>query len=84
MTFKQFKQWCNGRACDGCWGSHDALYCINLIENMKKIPWWKRKRVWKKIEHSVIYAVVNPINKKIQDALGAKMEGGNEDGSAQV
>jgi hypothetical protein len=42
---------------------------------MGKIPWWKRKRVWKMIEHKVLYAVVNPINKKIQATFGAKMDG---------
>ena len=39
MTFKQFKRWCNDRACDGCWGYNDALYCIELVQNMMKIPW---------------------------------------------
>lgn len=80
MTFKQFRKWCNDRACDGCWGSHDALYCTNLIDTMMKIPWWKRKRVWKQIEHRVIYAVVTPINQKIKEVMAAKMDGGNEDG----
>ena len=79
MKFKQFKQWCNERACDGRWGSHDALYCMNLIENMMKIPWWRRNKTWKKIETRVLYAVVNPINQKIQEVMGAKMDG---DGNA--
>lgn len=79
MTFKQFKRWCNDRACDGCWGYNDALYCIELVQNMMKIPWWKRKKVWKKIEPQVLYAVVTPINQKIQE-LAAKMDGdGNEE-----
>ena len=74
MTFKQFKQWCNERACDGCWGSHDALYCINLVQKMMEIPWWKRNKTWKKIEPKVLYAVVTPINKKIQEVMGARMD----------
>ena len=41
---------------------------------MKKIPWWKRRRTWKKIEPQVIYAVVTPINQKIQE-LAVKMDG---------
>lgn len=80
MTFKQFKQWCNKRACDGCWGSHDALYCMNLIQNMMKSPWYRRNKIWKTIETQVLYAVVSQINQKIQEAMGAKMNGGNEDG----
>ena len=75
MTLKQFKAWCNERSCDGCWGSHDVLYCINLIQNMMKIPWWKRNKVWKKIEPQVLYSVVNPINQKIKEVMGAKMDG---------
>lgn len=67
MTFKQFKQWCNDRACDGCWGHKDALCCIELIQNMMKIPWWKRNKTWKKIETQVLYAVVTPINQMIQE-----------------
>lgn len=75
MTFKQFRQWCNDRACDGCWGIKEAMYCIELIDNMNKIPFWKRNKVWKKIKPKVLYAVVNPINQKIQEAMGAKMDG---------
>jgi hypothetical protein len=67
MTFKQFREWCSDRACDGCWGFNDALYCIELIQNMMKIPWWKREKTWKKIETQVICAVVTPINKKRQE-----------------
>ena len=73
MTFKQFKRWCNDRACDGCWGYNDAIYCIDLIQTMMKIPWWKRERVWKKIGLQVLATVVTPINQKRQEM--AAMEG---------
>lgn len=73
MTFKQFKLWCNDRACDGLWGYNDAIYCIDLIQTMMKIPWWKRERVWKKIELQVLATVVTPINQKRQEM--AAMEG---------
>lgn len=75
MTFKQFRQWCNDRACDGRWGYDTAVYCIELIQNMMKIPWWKRNKVWKKIQCGVLYAVVNPTNQKIKEVMGAKMDG---------
>jgi hypothetical protein len=42
----------------------DAMFCIELIDNMMRVPWWKRNKVWKKIEAGVLYSVVNPINKK--------------------
>ena len=80
MTFKEFKLWCGDRVCDGRWGFDDAKFCIDLLDDMARIPWWRRKRVWKKIENKVVFAVVTPINKKIKDATGVKMYGGNEDG----
>ena len=75
MTFRQFKQWCNDRVCDGYWGYNDAVYCIELIQNIRKIPWWKRNKTWKKIEPQVLYAVVTPINQKIKEVMGAKRDG---------
>lgn len=30
MKFKEFVNWCNERACDGCWGMLEAIACINL------------------------------------------------------
>ena len=66
MTFKQFKRWCNDRACDGRWGYEDAVYCIELIQDMMKIPWWKRNKAWKKINLLVLHAVVTPTNQKFQ------------------
>ena len=75
MTFKQFKQWCNDRACDGRWGFDEAIFCAELLDNMNRIPWWQRKKTWEKIEAKVLYAVVNPTNQKIQEVLGARMDG---------
>jgi hypothetical protein len=75
MTLKQFKQWCNERACDGCWGFNDAKFCIELLDDMNKIPWWRRKKVWNGIANRVEFAVVNPINKKIQEVYGERREG---------
>ena len=67
MNYKQFRQWCNERACDGCWGYDTAVYCIRILDDLQKIPFWRRKKAWKKIETRVLYAVVEPINKKIQE-----------------
>ena len=73
MTFKQFKRWCSDRACDGCWGYEEALFCCELIRDMMKIPWWKREKVWKKIEIQVLASIVTPTNQKRQEM--AAMEG---------
>jgi hypothetical protein len=43
------------------------MYCIDLIQTMMKIPWWKREKVWKKVETKVLVAVVTPLNKKRQE-----------------
>ena len=78
MTFKQFKLWCGDRVCDGRWSFDDAKFCVDLLDDMNQIPWWRRKRTWKKIENKVVFAVVTPTNKKfkrqlVQRWMGAKM-----------
>ena len=80
MTFKQFGSWCNDRACDGCWGYKEALLCIEVIDNVRKYPFWKREKVWNRyFKERIMTAIVEPTNRKIQEVFGAKMDGGNED-----
>lgn len=67
MTFKEYKKWCNERACDGCWGLIEAMSCIELYQTIEKLPFWKREKIWKeKYEQQVLYEIVNPINEMIQ------------------
>lgn len=47
MKFKEFENWCNERACDGCWGMLEAMTCIGLIKEIRKAPFWKREKLWK-------------------------------------
>ena len=49
MKYKDFINWCNDRATDGCWNLQTATTCINIIEELKRIPWWKRNKTWKQI-----------------------------------
>lgn len=71
MTFKQFDAWCNERACDGCWGMLEAMVCIDLIGKMRKIPFWKREKVWReKYEKQALDEIVNPIEEKIKEVYG--------------
>lgn len=66
MTFKEFKAWCNQRACDGCWGMLEAMVSIDLIETVNKQPFWKREKFWKQeYEQKVLDEIVNPINDRI-------------------
>lgn len=68
MTFKEFKAWCNDRAADGCWSMMTALFCIDVINDIKKIPFWKRERIWKEMyEEEVVRDVVLPINRKLSE-----------------
>ena len=68
MKFKKFKVWCNKRACDGCWGMMTAMFCIDILEEVKKIPFWKRERIWKeKYEKEIMRDVVEPIEKKMKE-----------------
>ena len=68
MKFKEFRNWCNERACDGCWSMRTAMICINVIETIQKAHFWKREKIWKKEhEYVMVNYVVDPINKKITE-----------------
>ena len=68
MKFKDFVNWCNERACDGCWGMLTAMVCIDLIQQVRKIPFWKREKFWKEnYEQQVLDEIVNPIEKKLDE-----------------
>jgi hypothetical protein len=78
MTFKEFDEWCNERACDGCWGMVTALVCIDILENVKKVPFWKRRKYWEsEYEKRVLDEIVNPIEKKIEELKTTNVEGNN-------
>ena len=34
MTFKEFVEWCNDRACDGCWGMIESMVCMDIISSI--------------------------------------------------
>lgn len=65
MKYKEFVEWCNDRACDGCWGRLEAITCITLMEDINRTPFWKRKKKWEKAEKEIVNEIVNPINKMI-------------------
>ncbi|MBQ0113294.1 MAG: hypothetical protein KBT03_09215 [Bacteroidales bacterium] len=70
MTYKEFKKWCELRVCDGCWGMTTAIFCIDLLKSIQKMPFWKRKSYWKnEWEDMVVNEIVNPINKKIAEQM---------------
>lgn len=67
MTFKEFIAWCNERTCDGCWGMMTAITCIEIVKSIRKVPFWKRKKEWAKIEEDVVNNIVNPINAMLEE-----------------
>ena len=71
MTFKQFKEWCNERACDGCWGFLEAVQCIEVMKDIMSYPFWKREKMWK-YHHmrSTVEKIVEPTNQKIRERFG--------------
>lgn len=58
MSYKEFKDYCNERACDGKWSIFEAMACINIICEIdgvkvrtlgftrKKLTEQKREEVW--------------------------------------
>lgn len=65
MKYKEFVDWCNQRACDGCWSMKTAIYCIGVCETINAEYFWKREKIWKeKYEEEIVKDVVEVINKK--------------------
>lgn len=55
VTFEEFSDWANMRACDGCWSMTMAMVSIDVISEVMKIkPFFYRKRkreeAWEKIK----------------------------------
>lgn len=71
MTYREFRQWCEKRARDGCWGVLEALTCCDIVSKMQLLPFWLRERVWRKSEaREVAQEIVEATNRKIKKVLG--------------
>ena len=66
MTFKEFNDWCNHRACDGYWNINTAIYCIELVRKINTLPFWKRKKAWNEVKDFVENEIVQIIEEKIE------------------
>ena len=74
MKFKEFVSWANDRAADGFWSYQIAVVSLAIIDDVRKIPFWKRERVWRdKYEKDVLNDLVYPVNERI-DTITAEME----------
>ena len=45
----------------------ESMVCIDIISNIRKLPFWKRKKAWMEKEQQVLNEIVNPINRKIKE-----------------
>lgn len=76
MTYRQFKKWCNERACDGMWSSATVAVCIKTCHTVDRVPFWKREREWQRLngEQGIVENFVEPTNKKIDKLLKREEE----------
>ena len=56
ITFKEFDEWCNKRACDGKWSMFMAVNCAEAIRRVLKVkPLFGRKQArekeWERIKN---------------------------------
>ena len=72
MKYKEFIDWCNHRACDGCWGSYEAIFCSDIIGQIQRTPFWKRERKWQELNNkfSIENNIIIPINNKMIEIYG--------------
>ena len=47
ISYNKFREWCNMRACDGMWDIRQAMYAIDILEEMRRVSFWKRRRIWR-------------------------------------
>lgn len=37
VSYKEFKEWCNKRACDGRWSIQDAIVSSQIIDQVERV-----------------------------------------------
>ena len=74
MTFKEFCDWCNDRACDGFWSSDTAITCCFIVANIRKKPFWKREKIWQRLnrEKEIVKYYVERTNERIEVYLNER------------
>lgn len=77
MTYKEFRDWCNRRAADGCWGIGEVSICMAAIHEVESVhSWlpWKEKKLkekkWQEVE--VRYEIMEMIIEPIYEVCGVK------------
>lgn len=63
MRFRQFVRWCERRSQEGTLGHVDTVRCLQIINEMYFVPFWKRNKAWhNEYEEYVLKRIVNPID----------------------
>ena len=62
MTYKQFGNWCNKRAADGCWPLSIALTCCEEYSKVLKLSFFKRRKKLKENIPEEFEEIVEVIN----------------------
>ena len=72
MTYREFSDWCNRRAADGCWSSETAVFCLWVLKEIENQHFWKKSRKWQELnaKYSIQDNVINPINNKMIEIYG--------------
>lgn len=75
MKFKEFVSWASDRAADGFWSYQIAVVSSAIIDDVRKIPFWKRERIWRdKYEKDVLDELVTPVNERIEQLKRKELE----------
>lgn len=62
MTYKQFGNWCNARASDGCWPFSIAIMCCEEYSKVLKLPFFQRRKKLKEEIPEEYQYIVEEIN----------------------
>ena len=69
LSFKEFQDWCNQRACDGRWGFAEAVVCCDIMKQVNSVPKYrfkKRKQMWEELEPTA-NEILTKTNEKIKE-----------------
>ena len=51
----------------------EAMVCIDLMNKIRKIQFWKREKIWKEnYEQQVLEEIINPVEKKLEEMENGK------------
>lgn len=62
MTYKEFGNWCNRHASDGCWSFLIASICCSEYSKVMKLPFFKRRKKLKEDIPEDFKEIVDAIN----------------------